>query len=248
MINEDNLRWFECAVRGAPALPELQEYTRAMLCWFARSAPLKVIVKMAECVIALRELMPFSVERYLFRILVRTIKRKIAHDSRTCDDRARPVPTGKVYFVQDEKLKIGRGWLKIGWTGGSVEKRLRELQIGSPYVLEIVASFPGTQGDEHKLHDTFHKQREHGEWFRPNDTICDLLEGLRSEAFIKMAEWAENYRSHNTAIPEKSTPEKSTPEKCITGAARAGTGRRISGDEWCDKCDGWEYVIEEDKL
>lgn len=75
-------------------------------------------------------------------------------------------PAGNVYVVRDD---LGR--LKIGWTGGSVERRARGIEKASGHPLEIVASFQGTRRDERQVHEQLAASRLHGEWFRPSAEV-----------------------------------------------------------------------------
>ena len=71
--------------------------------------------------------------------------------------------TGCVYFVQAE---IG-GPIKIGFTQGKPEVRLKALQTGSPFKLVLLKVIPKvTREQEWELHRRFSAYRLHGEWFR----------------------------------------------------------------------------------
>lgn len=65
-----------------------------------------------------------------------------------------------VYFVQ----AIDGGPIKIGVTA-DLATRLRDLQIGSPQLLRLIASVPGDQRLETALHRHLSTHRLHGEWF-----------------------------------------------------------------------------------
>jgi hypothetical protein len=68
-----------------------------------------------------------------------------------------------IYFIQAEDV----GSIKIGHTSGSVNKRLAELQTGSPVRLRVIGVMPGTPQDEMNLHRAFACSRVQGEWFHP---------------------------------------------------------------------------------
>ncbi|MFJ8855661.1 GIY-YIG nuclease family protein [Streptomyces sp. NPDC102437] len=54
--------------------------------------------------------------------------------------------------------------VKIGWSDNP-ERRLRDLQTGSPLPLQLLAVFEGGAVVEAKLHRRFADKRRHGEWF-----------------------------------------------------------------------------------
>lgn len=75
----------------------------------------------------------------------------------------------QVYFV----LCLDR--VKIGWTAGSADGRMRVLRTTSPYEMELVYSCPGTRADEQAFHARFAKQRVRGEWFTYDGPLEDFL-------------------------------------------------------------------------
>ena len=71
----------------------------------------------------------------------------------------------KVYLlkiVNDDKTLY-----KIGFTKGSVYKRIRELQTGCPYEIHVVDTYSSEYGTiiESTLHNIFSHRRTYGEWF-----------------------------------------------------------------------------------
>lgn len=75
---------------------------------------------------------------------------------------------GFIYFITD------RNFVKIGFTK-NVEKRLENLQVGTPQKLELTYSLEGTVFDEKIIQNMFSEYHERGEWYR--------LEG-RLEGFL----------------------------------------------------------------
>lgn len=67
---------------------------------------------------------------------------------------------GLVYFVGGN-----HGPIKIGWTIGTADARLRALQTGSPIPLACLATFAGEAWLERRLHAHLAADRHHGEWF-----------------------------------------------------------------------------------
>jgi T5orf172 domain len=82
-----------------------------------------------------------------------------------------------VYFVQGEKT----GLLKIGCSS-DVQRRLRDMQGGSPDVLRVIKVFgPICQAYriEQAFHDAFTEHRKHGEWFTPDKALLAYVNALR---------------------------------------------------------------------
>lgn len=80
----------------------------------------------------------------------------------------------KVYFIQ-----VGEnGPIKIGITF-SVRKRLSNLQTSVHEKLRCLAWCPGGEHTEEMLHERFWHLRISGEWFKPDQAILAIIEGLR---------------------------------------------------------------------
>jgi hypothetical protein len=91
-------------------------------------------------------------------------RRAAARAKREQREQALKAAGGSVYYIRSGE----DGPVKIGWTGGLVEKRLCALQTGNSQPLRIVGSFPGrTQADERKLHSILRPYHVQGEWFTP---------------------------------------------------------------------------------
>jgi excisionase family DNA binding protein len=71
-----------------------------------------------------------------------------------------------VYFIgaKEGPIKIGRALFP--------EQRLKEIQLGYPYELTILATTPGAAGVERAYHLRFAEHRLNGEWF----TRCPEIE------------------------------------------------------------------------
>jgi len=84
------------------------------------------------------------------------------------------IKKSNVYFIQAEQsLRI-----KIG-VAQDPEKRLSDLQVGSPEKLNLIGIVYGAgRGEERRLHNVFHYAQTHGEWFEPS---------------IRLVEWIERY-------------------------------------------------------
>lgn len=82
-----------------------------------------------------------------------------------------------IYFI-----KAGRS-VKIGYTTGDPERRLRELQTANPRKLVLLAAIPGSREDEVRLHKKFDSDRVTGEWFTLSRSIKKLLRQLEGWTF-----------------------------------------------------------------
>lgn len=77
-------------------------------------------------------------------------------------------PGTYVYFIGN----VDEGYVKIGYSNNP-EKRVTGVQTGTPFVVSILAVFPGNRDTETILHDRFShlRTRDRGEWFRIDDEI-----------------------------------------------------------------------------
>ena len=91
-------------------------------------------------------------------------------------------PQGWTYFVGSHDSRL----IKIGCTTQEPEKRLAQLQIGSPLVLHIVACVPGVEM-EPDLHRVLEPYRAHGEWFDPPPLIRTMLRAMASQVSGQIA-------------------------------------------------------------
>lgn len=80
----------------------------------------------------------------------------------------------QVYFICAPELPDR---VKIG-VSHETSNRLRELQIGSPARLVVMAVASGDSEDEANLHRIFQRDRMHGEWFRLSPELAELIRGV----------------------------------------------------------------------
>ena len=83
-----------------------------------------------------------------------------------------PVPPlyGFIYLVE----AVGADRIKIGWTAASPRRRLAELQVCSPFPLDLIGAMRGSRLDERRLHRTFEADRIIGEWFAATPTLREI--------------------------------------------------------------------------
>ena len=75
-----------------------------------------------------------------------------------------------IYFVQDTVLK----YIKIGYTN-NIKRRIKDLQVGNPHKLELIAQINGGKNKEERLHKKFDKYNIRNEWFEPNEEILKYI-------------------------------------------------------------------------
>lgn len=97
-----------------------------------------------------------------------------------------------IYFVYAEEVNR----VKIG-IANNAEQRLKDLRVGSPCELELLATFKDDQPNnllENYLHGKFKKYRLHGEWFEYSDEIKNFIWDLPDSGYLVMAEmWNKLY-------------------------------------------------------
>lgn len=67
---------------------------------------------------------------------------------------------GFVYIIH----AVGTNRIKIGFTA-DLKRRLKALQTAAPYPLQMLASWPGTEARERRVHRYLSQFRKVGEWF-----------------------------------------------------------------------------------
>lgn len=76
-----------------------------------------------------------------------------------------------IYFIQAENSKA----IKIGYTKGSVEKRLKTLQIGNHETLTLLGTTQGDKVLEKAIHYKLNTLLIRGEWFSYSSRILELI-------------------------------------------------------------------------
>jgi hypothetical protein len=89
---------------------------------------------------------------------------------------------GFVYFIQP----TGGGLIKVGYSTNP-KSRFRGVQAECPVPLELLGFVPGDRLLEAALHARFSEHRSHNEWFRPAESVRDLLERLRATRMASRA-------------------------------------------------------------
>lgn len=82
--------------------------------------------------------------------------------------------SGYIYFLLSEKMDA----VKIGFTRGKIEKRLREWKTWHPYDFDVLKVLEGTMIEERLLHRRFWKDKIRGEWFRYSEELKEYIDSL----------------------------------------------------------------------
>lgn len=83
----------------------------------------------------------------------------------------------KIYFLcSDNKIKIG-------YTKGSIDKRIKQLNTGSPNKIYKLGWMKGDKEKEKQLHIKFsaYRIRNNGEWFLGVQEIIDFINEVNQE-------------------------------------------------------------------
>jgi hypothetical protein len=78
---------------------------------------------------------------------------------------------GTVYFIRSQKTHA----IKIGFTAGKVEDRLKSLQTAHPCELEVLGTLSGSREHEKSLHTRFASLVLKGEWFEPHPDLLSFI-------------------------------------------------------------------------
>jgi hypothetical protein len=87
--------------------------------------------------------------------------RRVAELANQSTPKPRKPKQGIVYVMLDASARR----IKVGWTGGAVEKRRRNLEGATGRSLWLLAAVPGTRDDERAAHARLAESRIKGEWF-----------------------------------------------------------------------------------
>lgn len=80
---------------------------------------------------------------------------------------------GFVYFITSND--VPNFPIKIGYARNAADVRLKALQVGSPYLLSILATVKGSRGTESRLHREFGHLRMRGEWFQRGPDLMEFV-------------------------------------------------------------------------
>lgn len=76
-----------------------------------------------------------------------------------------------IYFIRAGDS----GNIKIGYTAGSAERRMKQLQTGNIFDLELLGTIPGEMQDEKSMHQELKEYALRGEWFRSATELMAVI-------------------------------------------------------------------------
>lgn len=82
--------------------------------------------------------------------------------------------SGYIYFMLSEKMNA----VKIGFTRGKIEDRLKKCQTWNPYNVDVLKIHKGTMIEERNLHKKFVKFKIKGEWFKYSKELKDYIDSI----------------------------------------------------------------------
>ena len=91
----------------------------------------------------------------------------------------------QVYFLEALPLPT----IKIGFVheANALQWRIKDLQTGCPYKLEVILAVPGTLSLERDTHNYFAIERLQGEWFQRSKRLNELIKQLRDGTDLRDA-------------------------------------------------------------
>lgn len=120
-----------------------------------------------------------------------------------------------IYFVTSSTPNL----VKIGYTDGEIAHRFSVIQMHSPVPLKLAATGEGSRRTEGWLHKIFAPQRSHGEWFRLEGPLVELLMRIVVRGPAYLAEFLRDVPLETEAVD-------------IHGTISGYIGRRCR----CDRC------------
>lgn len=72
-----------------------------------------------------------------------------------------------IYVIKTKNAEPA--FIKIGYAGNSLEKRIKSIQTSCPFQLELIYAKNGSLKDEKSIHLELEEHRGQGEWFRWNE-------------------------------------------------------------------------------
>lgn len=122
-----------------------------------------------------------------------------------------------IYFLRP----VGAlGPIKIGCSVAPTT-RLRDFEIWSPHLLELVATAPGEHREEGILHQMFGDQRRHGEWFEYSEQLGDLVAYVQRTGKLPPLDYSLCSYAQKRADPaaRSKMPRRSDPKRRKTKSA-----------------------------
>lgn len=114
--------------------------------------------------------------------------------------------SGFVYLIGPKDWALNR--VKIGFSTGKPIARLKSMQTGCPFPLQVYGFFRGDMAVERLLHATFASLREQGEWFRLEGKLLALVGSLFAETYgeEELGRHAMDSLLYSTIMTEEPPP------------------------------------------
>lgn len=125
---------------------------------------------------------------------------------------------GQVYFVSKDKCDIYP--IKIGFSTNNTYMRLKNIQVGNPEPLAILATVDCHHSDEVVLHKLLAADRIRGEWHVRSQSVRDVLEQARAGtllAFLRAMDGECSGFSATEIVPVPAGVERETPVNMVGG-------------------------------
>jgi hypothetical protein len=90
-----------------------------------------------------------------------------------------PSQSGIVYFIQVKEF------VKIGFSMNNVSIRMKDLQCGCPFEMNLLGTIPGTEATENMLHVRFAHLRQRGEWFFASAELMDAIKVYLGDSGVR---------------------------------------------------------------
>jgi hypothetical protein len=113
------------------------------------------------------------------------------------------------------RTKSEPSYLKIGYSETATRERMRKMQTGCPFELEMIMAREGSKEEEKELHVLLKKFHFRGEWFHSNKQSLKLLGLLENPTPIKLKtdEVAPGMTVHDWHVKNRAHILLKTPEK-----------------------------------
>ena len=129
---------------------------------------------------------------------------------------------------------VGTEYIKIG-KANSVGRRLKELEVASPFELHIEAVADWPDDEERRLHIYLRPHYVRGEWFKDGETLTHVIELLRRETGL--GEWQAICAERRIQAARTVSPMNAKPSEARKLKAMAKYERRLRERRqwWADR-------------
>ena len=86
-----------------------------------------------------------------------------------------------IYFAQCRGLEGDNGPIKIGFTNKEPMVRVKRIQVDNPYQVKLLGYGRGDSLTEKWLHRHLIDHHLQGEWFRPHQTVWNVIEDFLAD-------------------------------------------------------------------